>query len=131
MILAQRIRYKGKFMNLIEIKNTEKKLNVLKEEVLSRINLIDKDKRRISNPLPESSDDQAVTHEADEVVDRLDEQERLELRDIENALKRIETGIFGKCTSCGVEIESKRLQAVPYAAKCIECANESSIETSV
>jgi DnaK suppressor protein len=39
---------------------------------------------------------------------------------VQDALKRIENGTFGKCTVCGRPIEPARLEAVPWAAYCLE-----------
>src|SRR5262249_47762348 len=38
------------------------------------------------------------------------------------ALDRLERGAFGKCERCGAEIGEGRLQAVPYARCCVDCA---------
>jgi RNA polymerase-binding protein DksA len=46
------------------------------------------------------------------------------LRDIENALQRIEKGTYGVCKYCGKEINEKRLLARPVASACIECKNK-------
>ena len=43
------------------------------------------------------------------------------LQMVENALARIREGNFGECISCGKEINSKRLDAVPWTRHCIEC----------
>jgi YteA family regulatory protein len=43
------------------------------------------------------------------------------LREIHDALKRIDEGRYGICTYCGKEIARDRLEAVPYARLCIEC----------
>ena len=40
---------------------------------------------------------------------------------IEEALRRIDEGTFGKCARCGKTIASERLEAMPYATKCIDC----------
>ncbi len=40
---------------------------------------------------------------------------------IDAALARIEAGTFGRCTSCGREIPTERLEARPWAALCIDC----------
>ena len=40
---------------------------------------------------------------------------------IDAALKRIEEGTFGTCARCGKPIAEERLEAMPYATKCIEC----------
>jgi DnaK suppressor protein len=37
------------------------------------------------------------------------------------ALQRIDEGIFGLCTGCGKQIKKARLEAIPYAAYCVEC----------
>ncbi len=110
-------------MNLLDIKSNEEKLMILKRGILHRLNLLDKDKKRTSNPLPESLDDQAVAIENDEVINRLDTQDRIELKSINDALKRIEARVFGICISCGYEISKRRLKAMPYAANCIGCEN--------
>jgi RNA polymerase-binding protein DksA len=40
---------------------------------------------------------------------------------IDGALKRIEEGTFGTCARCGKMIAAERLEAMPYATKCIDC----------
>lgn len=42
------------------------------------------------------------------------------LREIEDALRRIEEGTYGICVACGRPIDPERLEAVPYATLCIE-----------
>jgi len=44
------------------------------------------------------------------------------LREIDDALKRIEFHVYGICTGCGRDIPIARLRAVPVAATCTECA---------
>lgn len=43
------------------------------------------------------------------------------LKDINNALKRLEEGSYGTCKYCGKTINEKRLLARPTASTCIEC----------
>ncbi len=58
-----------------------------------------------------------------------DQQRDLALRDranqhlaqVEAALARLGDGTFGRCTRCGREIAPARLEALPWAAHCIEC----------
>jgi RNA polymerase-binding protein DksA len=40
---------------------------------------------------------------------------------IDEALRRIKDGTFGKCHQCGKNISAPRLKAVPHARMCIEC----------
>ena len=44
------------------------------------------------------------------------------LESIDAALARIGRGTFGKCGNCGADIGPDRLEAIPYAAKCVGCA---------
>jgi RNA polymerase-binding transcription factor DksA len=46
------------------------------------------------------------------------------LRQIWAALDRITEGTYGTCVSCGVAIQSQRLDAVPWAAYCTQCQEE-------
>ena len=43
------------------------------------------------------------------------------LRHVKAALKRIHDGSFGTCTDCESPISPKRLMAVPWAPRCIQC----------
>ena len=43
------------------------------------------------------------------------------LRAIEEAIHRIEQGIYGICTECENEIAPARLEAVPWTRVCIDC----------
>jgi len=43
------------------------------------------------------------------------------LRMVESALQRIREGVFGQCVNCGNEINSKRLEYVPWTRYCIAC----------
>jgi RNA polymerase-binding transcription factor DksA len=41
--------------------------------------------------------------------------------DIEAAMGRLESGIYGQCASCGDPIPSARLEAMPAATACVAC----------
>jgi len=40
---------------------------------------------------------------------------------IDAALVRLESGTYGMCVECGNAIDDDRLEAIPYATKCIDC----------
>jgi RNA polymerase-binding transcription factor DksA len=42
------------------------------------------------------------------------------LRDVERALERVESGIYGLCPECGGRIDDERLEAKPEAEYCVE-----------
>jgi len=51
------------------------------------------------------------------------ERTNLGLSEVQEALGRIDSGVFGTCTSCEEQIKPKRLAAVPWASLCIVCQN--------
>ena len=46
------------------------------------------------------------------------------LREVSDALHRIDTGHYGVCLECEQEISPKRLAAVPWARYCVICQEE-------
>jgi DnaK suppressor protein len=69
-------------------------------------------------------DSRAQTVTARELEFALDERESAELAAVDAALLRIEGGVYGQCTDCGVDIPAPRLHASPEAARCIPCQNK-------
>ena len=70
--------------------------------------------------------DQHQCREDDEVLEGLGNAARQEIALLNAALRRIEDGTYGICQSCGGEISIARLEAVPHAMLCRECANAAS-----
>jgi DnaK suppressor protein len=68
------------------------------------------------------SQEQAQELENAEVVDALGNEARNELSRIARALDQIKNGTYGFCLDCGEEIPRARLQAYPFADRCIRCA---------
>ena len=52
------------------------------------------------------------------------EKEEGTLQQIELALSRIDDATYGICDGCGAEIPRTRLQAIPYAVRCVDCARK-------
>ncbi|HIF5512918.1 RNA polymerase-binding protein DksA [Pasteurella multocida] len=65
--------------------------------------------------------DRATQEEEFSLELRTRDRERKLLKKIENTLKKLETGDFGYCDSCGIEIGIRRLEARPTADLCIDC----------
>jgi RNA polymerase-binding protein DksA len=51
----------------------------------------------------------------------LEENSEHVLAAIDDALRRIASGTFGTCRRCGKQIAEERLEAIPYANRCIDC----------
>ncbi len=95
-------------------------LTQLQDELSQRLENLAADKSR-SHSI--DSSEQAVERENDEVVDQLETDTRLELAQVQNAIKQIEHGTYGVCAKCNEDISEKRLNAIPYATLCINCAD--------
>jgi len=65
--------------------------------------------------------DFALDSAQDEISSQLAEVESRELSYIEYALEQMREGQYGTCGGCKGKIPLARLQALPYAATCIEC----------
>lgn len=79
--------------------------------------------------LSSSSSDNHLADTASETYDReldegLEEDARARLREVEEALARIESGEYGKCRVCGREIPPERLEVVPWTTLCVDDARK-------
>jgi DnaK suppressor protein len=52
---------------------------------------------------------------------RTRDRERKLIKKIDESLKEIESGDYGFCEACGIEIGIRRLEARPTASLCIDC----------
>jgi RNA polymerase-binding transcription factor DksA len=46
------------------------------------------------------------------------------LKEISSAMERLDKGTFGICEECQSPIPKLRLDALPYARNCVECARK-------
>ena len=69
------------------------------------------------------TDEDENASEVEEYTDNLAMESALEkqLKDIMEALNKIESGNYGKCENCGANIPAERLMAYPSAKKCLNC----------
>jgi DnaK suppressor protein len=44
------------------------------------------------------------------------------LEDVERSLQKLDEGTYGSCDSCGEPIGADRLEAMPWATRCVRCA---------
>ena len=45
------------------------------------------------------------------------------LHDVERALEKLDDGTYGTCDRCGRPIGEERLEAIPWAVRCVSCAS--------
>lgn len=98
----------------------KEKLLSLKAELSNRVEKIDADlaHRETSHKFSEQSVDQ----QNDGVLYNLKSEAEEELELIEHALLKLERNLYGKCEKCHEQISSERLEALPFAAHCKNCA---------
>jgi len=65
--------------------------------------------------------DEATTNITQNILNIVSTKTQQTLVAIEAAIRRISEGSFGKCITCGDEINKVRLEAIPWATKCIAC----------
>ena len=65
--------------------------------------------------------DYAVNSYAKEFLLSLTELDRKQLILVEDALRRIDRGEYGRCMQCGDPINPKRLEVQPWARHCVRC----------
>ncbi len=72
-------------------------------------------------------------HPADQATDTFEEQKAIalgahfqgELAEVEEALRRLDSGRYGTCEQCGRAIDPARLEVMPYARLCADCKRRS------
>ncbi len=72
-------------------------------------------------------------HPADQATDTFEEQKAVALRahfqgelaEVDEALRRLDSGRYGVCEQCGRVIDPERLAAVPYTRLCADCKRRS------
>ncbi|MFG5383081.1 TraR/DksA family transcriptional regulator [Yoonia sp. R2-816] len=97
-----------------------------KQKLLARRAEIVGDLQEIEDQLDETPsqdwEDRSAERQGDEVLEALGQAELTELKRIDAALVRIKAGTYGICAQCGDPISDARLDLLPDAALCKNCA---------
>ncbi len=96
----------------------------MKANLLRRLTKIDGDIQRKEGALERDSQERAMQLENDETLDALDEAACCELARIDQALEDLDDGRYGICRDCGRVIGPGRMEALPFAVHCVECAEK-------
>ncbi|GAA0820725.1 TraR/DksA C4-type zinc finger protein [Clostridium tertium] len=116
-------------MNKEELTYYKNKLNKEKKRIIDLINQLDDNgvtrfNAEVASELSfydnHPSDIASETFEV-EKGRALEANERALLDKIDDAVRAIDEGSYGKCQKCGKEIDKERLDFLPYALNCIEC----------
>jgi DnaK suppressor protein len=109
----------------------KEKLSRLTKELTQRREAIAVGLRRSTEEWIDSEDlmqadsvDQASADTDRGIAVQMRNRDRMVLRQIDEALRRIESGQFGLCVQCDEEISEARLLANPSSTLCIVCQSE-------
>ena len=109
-----------KFMNKKQQEHFRTKLLAWKQELLDEITRTMTQMRHEPENPPDPND--RASQETDMSLElRSRERERKLIKKIDEALQRLDSGDYGYCEVCGVEIGVERLEARPTADQCIDC----------
>lgn len=103
----------------------KQRLLTLRNEYEHKLGAINADVHHKNEPVEKDFAEQATQRENDDVLNALIEDAKQVIAQINRSLHRIENDEYGICVKCGNEISEKRLDIVPYADLCIECAEKS------
>lgn len=103
----------------MDLNHYKQRLIARRDELLDDVHrydeeVLDSQVSEVGDPVDVAVSDQAKSQAAD-----LSSTAEGELGLVEDALKRIENGTYGKCVDCGEDIPEARLDAVPWAPYCI------------
>lgn len=100
--------------------NLRARLEALASEYSKRADAIERD---LSREHAQSFSEQATERQNDMVLQGLLADARASNKEVQQALVRLDEGTYGECGKCGEPISAARLEALPAASFCINCAD--------
>jgi len=108
-------------MDKKRLEQFKKKLEERQQELRRVVSRTEQDGRDADSEVAQDIADKAANSYNKEFLFHQSNSERQILQMVESALDRIRQGTFGQCISCGEDINTKRLEAVPWTRYCIAC----------
>ncbi len=99
----------------------KKKLLTRRDELVKTITRTEEEGRQADDDPTVDLADKAANSYTKEFLFGQTSTDRNMLNLIDEALKRIRAEEYGQCLSCQEEMQTKRLEAVPWAKHCISC----------
>ena len=108
-------------MDKKRLEQFKKRLEVRQQELRRLVTRNVQDGRAADEESAQDIADKAANSYTKEFLFHQSNTDRQLLQLVEEALARIREGSFGECVNCGSEVNSKRLDAVPWTRYCIAC----------
>lgn len=115
------------YMNDAQLAHFRKILLDWKEQLISDAESTKSYIQDESTAMPDIND-RATQEEEFALALRTRDRERKLIRKIDKSIAEIDSGDYGFCETCGVEIGVRRLEARPTATQCIDCKTLSEIK---
>jgi DnaK suppressor protein len=106
----------------MKLEDIRRKLLTQRRALLQQVVQVEDNLRWLGTNVEPEMEEEGQEENIARLLTRLDDREREELEAIDQALARIETADYGRCTLCGKLISEGRLLALPIATTCVECA---------
>jgi DnaK suppressor protein len=107
-----------------DVRRYETQLRSLLDSLSGRVRSVEEGALGASGAVHADREDEAVEEAALEnelgVLASVEEQREA----VSEALDRIAGGTFGVCTNCNKRIQRERLDIVPFASECVQCATK-------
>ncbi|OGP58580.1 MAG: hypothetical protein A2162_08125 [Deltaproteobacteria bacterium RBG_13_52_11b] len=92
-----------------------------REEIIGDVKQIYESSQEVGQDGIQDIGDEAANVYNKQILLTLNENERIRLREVDEALDRIASKTYGTCEECGEPIGLKRLEVKPVAKYCVPC----------
>ena len=107
-----------------ELEQYRKRLIEWRESLLAEIRRQRDDAQELKDTGVADSGDQGFKENIAGFLHLLNDSQREEIMQIDEALSRLQEDTYGVCQECGVPIEKNRLDAYPLTGHCLSCKRE-------
>lgn len=108
------------YMSDAQVEHFRNILNAWKKELMEEVDRTVHHMQDEAANFPDPND--RATQESEFTMElRARDRERKLIKKIDESLKDLESGEYGYCEQCGIEIGIRRLEARPTATLCIDC----------
>ena len=116
----------GQKLSAAEISKLKVMLLTKRNEILGTVSEMEsvalrRERTDLSNMPIHMADAGSDNYEIENTLGLMDSERRI-LVQIDDALRRIDSGKYGICEDAGEQIPKKRLEAIPWARHCVNCA---------
>ena len=116
----------GQKLSAAEISKLKVMLLTKRNEILGTVSEMEsvalrRERTDLSNMPIHMADAGSDNYEIENTLGLMDSERRI-LVQIDEALRRIDSGKYGICEGAGERIPKKRLEAIPWARHCVNCA---------